>query len=266
MVMEHNVQQILFMPDSLTKIAIMQPTYLPWVGYFDLMDQVDIFVLLDNVQFSKQSWQQRNRLKSSQGELLLTIPVINKGRGDQFITDVQLANHQFLNKHLNAIEMNYRRTAYFDLYFSEVKKLFGLAQGFTYLSEFTVSLIMWLKNKLNIDRKIVFASDFQSKNGKIDRILDLCQQLRATHYISPKGAIDYLSPSLKSFQNKNIVVSFQHYEPIPYQQLYPPFLSHLSSLDLLFNEGPNALNILRNGRINIGDNACSKDKKINLSQ
>lgn len=264
--MGQNVQQTLSMNNSSLKVAIMQPTYLPWIGYFDLMDQTDNFIILDNVQFSKQSWQQRNRLKSPQGELLLTIPVVTKGKGDQLITDVKLANHHFLNKHLNAIEMNYRRAPYFDTYFPELKSLFELAHTFIYLHEFTVSLVVWLKNKLNIDTKFFFASNFQSKNDKIDRILDLCQHVNASHYISPKGAMNYLSPCLASFQKKNIVVSFQQYEPISYKQLYPPFLSHLSSLDLLFNEGPNALNIVHKGRKNDEDTTCLKRKIISLSR
>ena len=264
--MGQNVQQILSINNSSTKLAIMQPTYLPWMGYFDLMDQVDTFVILDNVQFSKQSWQQRNRLKSAQGELLLTIPVVTKGKGDQLITDVQLANHHFLNKHLNAIEMNYRRTPYFETYFQELKVLFECAHRFTYLHEFTLSLIVWIKHKLGITTKIISASDFNLSNEKINRIIELCKHLNVSHYISPKGAIDYLSPFLASFQKENIVVSFQQYEPISYKQLYPPFLSHLSSLDLLFNEGPNALTIIHKGRKNEGVDTCSRQKMINLSR
>lgn len=255
------------MNNSSTKIiAIMQPTYLPWVGYFDLMDQVDTFVILDNVQFSKQSWQQRNRLKSPQGELLLTIPVATKGKGDLLISEVQLANHHFLKKHLNSIEVNYKRAPYFETYYPELKKLFEIARDFTYLSTFTISLIVWLKDKLNINTKILCASDFQLKDGKTDRIIDLCKHLQASHYLSPMGAMDYLEPSLSYFQKENIVVSFQQYEPIIYKQLYPPFHSYLSSLDLLFNEGPNALNIVCNGRKNEGDKACLKGEVIKASR
>src|SRR5579864_5457599 len=98
------------------KVAISQPTYLPWLGYLDLIDQVDTFVLLDNVQFEKQSWQQRNRIKTPTGLQWLTVPVIFKGRFGQHIQDVEI-REDFAAKHLRALELNYRRAQYFDQYF-----------------------------------------------------------------------------------------------------------------------------------------------------
>jgi hypothetical protein len=227
-------------------IAIMQPTYIPWMGYFDLMDQVDVFVLLDNVQFSKQSWQQRNRIKSPSGELLLTIPV--RGKLGQLITEVELAEHRFLGKHLAAIEQNYRRAPFFDLYFPKLKELYKEAQSFRFLSEFTCKLLFWIKAQLGIETKIVFASLWVSSDDKIDRLLDLCQILGASAYLSPKGADNYLKPSLSLFKAQNIYVAFQEFTPPAYGQLYPPFISHLSSLDLLFNQGPNSLKVIQKGR------------------
>src|SRR5271155_2267040 len=99
------------------RVAITQPTYLPWLGYFDLIDQVDAFVLLDSVQFEKQSWQQRNRIKTPNGLQWLTAPVRTKGRSAQLIKDVEIAETDFYIKHLNLIQTNYRNAPFFENWF-----------------------------------------------------------------------------------------------------------------------------------------------------
>ena len=102
------------------KIAICQPTYLPWLGYFDVMDQVDTFVLLDSVQFEKQSWQHRNRIKTATGLQWLTVPVIYRGHFGQPINQVEIRDPEFARKHSRGIELSYRRTPYFDTYYPEL--------------------------------------------------------------------------------------------------------------------------------------------------
>ncbi len=102
------------------RIAISQPSYLPWLGYFDLIDQVDTFVVLDTVQFEKQSWQQRNRIKTSAGLMWLTVPVVFRGLLGQKILEVEVRDAEFWRKHLRGIEVNYRRAPCFEEYFSQV--------------------------------------------------------------------------------------------------------------------------------------------------
>src|SRR5216684_6490113 len=111
------------------KVAISQPTYLPWLGYFDLMDQVDVFVLLDDVQFEKQSWQQRNRIKTPVGLQWLTVPVIFKGRFGQLIKDVEIRDPDFWRNHFRAIELNYRRSPFFDHYAEELRSCLMCGTG-----------------------------------------------------------------------------------------------------------------------------------------
>ena len=101
------------------KVAISQPTYLPWSGYFDLIDQVDVFILLDDVQFEKQSWQQRNRIKTPVGLQWLTVPVVFRGRLGQLIKDVEIRTADFCRDHCRAIELNYRRAEFFGTYFED---------------------------------------------------------------------------------------------------------------------------------------------------
>ena len=102
------------------KIAISQPTYLPWIGYLDLIDQVETFVLLDNVQFERQSWQHRNRIKTPSGLHWLTVPVLFRGRFGQLINEVEIRDIEFWRNHLRAIELNYRRAPFFADYFDEL--------------------------------------------------------------------------------------------------------------------------------------------------
>src|SRR3989338_7823187 len=127
--------------------VIMQPTYLPWLGYFDLMDQADVFVLLDSVQFDKRSWQQRNRIKSPRGELMLTVPVTTKGRFDQRIYDVKVdPASQFVKDHIAAIKFNYAKAKYFQEYIGPVGDM--LSKKREYLCEITVDIISWTKKTL----------------------------------------------------------------------------------------------------------------------
>ena len=113
------------------KIAISQPTYLPWIGYFDLIDQVDVFVLLDDVQFEKRSWQQRNRIKTPLGLQWLTVPVISRGRREQLINQVEIETPQFSRDHCRAVEHNYRRAQFFEHYFNELSSQLSLPGGST---------------------------------------------------------------------------------------------------------------------------------------
>src|SRR5690242_14000816 len=130
------------------KIAISQPTYLPWLGYFDLIDQVDLFVFLDNVQFEKQSWQQRNRIKTPTGLQWLTVPVAFRGKFGQLIKEVEIRDPEFCKNHLRAIELNYRRTPFFDSYFPELKEHFASITSRSLLADLNIRLIEWIVNIL----------------------------------------------------------------------------------------------------------------------
>src|SRR5215470_11267271 len=134
----------------MTAIAIMQPTYLPWIGYFGLMDRVDTFVYLDSVQFSRRSWQQRNRIRSPQGEVMLTIPVAKKGLRDQKISEVEIIyGPDFPRRHVDILSMNYRRAAHFEAY---APALFGLlGSDHRRLADLTVALSDWLAQVLGIN-------------------------------------------------------------------------------------------------------------------
>ena len=131
----------------MTTVAIMQPTYLPWLGYFDLINRSDIFVFLDSVQFDKRSWQQRNRIKTLNGELMLTVPVITKGKFDQKICDVMVdISQRFEKKHFNSIHSNYKKSKYFEIYIQELEEIYSIK--INKLADLNIRLIKWLSSKL----------------------------------------------------------------------------------------------------------------------
>ena len=224
----------------------MQPTYLPWLGYFDLMDHVDAFVFLDDVQFSKQSWQQRNRIKTAAGPQWLTVPV--KHRSDRGIIDVELVDAGFCRKHLLSVEQNYRKASHFSTYFPTFAEVLRRGAETGLLVELNVSLISWMASAIGI-RVPFFRSNAMGISGeRSERLVRICETLEATDYLSPLGSKVYLLDELGKFKRCGISVSFQHYEHPVYRQLYGPFIPFASAIDLLFNEGSDSLEIIRSGR------------------
>jgi WbqC-like protein family len=229
------------------KIAIAQPTYLPWCGYFDLIDQVDTFVILDSVQFEKQSWQHRNRIKTPTGLQWLTVPVCFRGHFGQLIQDVQIRDVQFAQKHLRAIELNYRRAKFFDDYFLQIRALLSCDES-ARLVDLNLRILEWLCSALSIPRKFLRSSELAVKGKRTELLANICVELGTSEYISPLGSAEYLLGEMDVMSSRGIEVAFQHYEHPEHRQLYPPFVPYASALDLLLNEGPKALGIIRSGR------------------
>lgn len=229
------------------KIAISQPAYLPWAGYFDLIDQVDTFVLLDSVQFEKQSWQQRNRVKTPTGLQWLTVPVLFRGHFGQRIEEVMIREPEFFRKHLRTIELNYRRAPFFEQYFPELSEILESCAALR-LVDLNLRLIQWFCRLLDIRTELLRSSDLAEKGTRSELLINLCLRLRADYYLSPLGSAVYLLDDIDQFTHAGIDVGFQHYEHPEYRQLFQPFQSHASVLDLIFNEGSNAISILRSGR------------------
>jgi len=230
------------------KIAISQPTYLPWIGYFDLIDQVDLFVLLDNVQLEKRSWQQRNRIKTRNGLQWLTIPVASRGKRDQRIVDVEVSESDFWRDHLRTIELNYHHAPFFKTYFDSLSECVEREAAFGNLSRLTVGLIEWVKDALGIKRRLIRASNLSADGKRTELLANICVGLGANEYLSPLGSAEYLLSDLPLMTAKGIGVAFHHYEHPVYRQLYSPFQPYACALDLLFNEGGQALDIIRSGR------------------
>jgi len=231
---------------AMKSVAIMQPTYLPWLGYFSLIDQVDIFVFLDKVQFDKRSWQQRNRIKTAQGELFLTVPVQTKGKRHQKICEVRLDNTQhYPTKHLKIIENNYSKAHYYPEYWPEILQVFNKA--YQYLTDLNISLILWFVEKLGIKTTFIKSLDLKSEGTKADLLVGICHEVGADQYVSPLGSKVYIDEN-NIFKQKKIDLFYQNYTHPEYTQLYKEFIPYMSILDLLMNEGPKSLEIMRMGQ------------------
>ena len=223
----------------------MQPTYLPWLGYLALMDRVDIFVFLDSVAFDRRSWQQRNRIKNANGIQTLTVPVFKKGLRGQTIAEVRInPEFGFPEKHIRSIEAAYGKAPFFDHY---APGLFAhMAHRREFLSDLTIDLIEWIADQFGITTRRMRSSSMKASGKKADLLVEICRELHANSYISPPGSRVYLDES-SVFQNQGIDVSYSEYVHPDYPQRHGDFVPKLSAVDLLFNVGPNSLEVLRQG-------------------
>ncbi len=232
--------------------AIMQPTYLPWLGYFDLIDQADKFVFLDDVQLVKQSWMVRNRIKTDQGPLFLTIPVLkSKNRDSKLILHTQIDNKQnWKMKHLKSIHQSYQTSNHFDHIFAFIENL--MSEGSTNLATFNINMITGIAEKMNINKEIFRSSQLDTQNLRKDnKLVKICEILQCNDYISPQGSSSYLEKNTPggAFGDSAINLFYMNYEHPVYPQLFGDFISHMCILDLLFNVGfKEAINIIRSGR------------------
>jgi len=233
---------------AITTIAIAQPTFLPWSGWFDLADQVDLLVLLDDVAFSKQSWQQRNRIRTPGGLSYLTVPVHTAGKFGQRICDTDIISDKFVQKTLRSIAQNYRRAEHFDRYYPALCAILEQAAASGNLCGLNCGLIEWLAIQLGVDTPSVRSSQLGVGGKRGSHVAMLCEHVGARRYISPAGAEDYLAEDRGEFDLRSIAVELHVYEHPVYRQCFQPFEPFASALDLLLNEGEDAGSILRSGR------------------
>lgn len=227
-------------------VTIMQPTYLPWIGYFDLMDNADVFVLFDTVQFEKQAWQQRNRIKTSENTARwLSVPV--KQDLGQRIRDVTIdISNPWRRKHWGSIEQYYKRAPYWKPYSEGLAEIYAQPWDSLYNLNFTV--INFLKDQIGITTRLVQASDIPVSGEKVGLLVNICHNLTADVYLSPVRAADYIEKD-NIFADEGITLQYHQYTHPVYPQLFGEFLPYMSMIDLLFNQGPKSLEIIRSGRL-----------------
>jgi hypothetical protein len=219
-------------------VAIVQSNYIPWKGYFDLIARVDEFVLLDDVQYTKRDWRNRNLIKTAQGVQWLTIPVINKGRQTQLIDETEVSE-PWTNHHWARIRHAYSKAPFFAEYESQIAALFDSAAGLQRLSDINRLFLRGVCDLLGIETPLISSRRYNSQGAKTERILALCQSAGATRYLSGPSARGYLAE--ESFSAAGIGVEWMDYRNYPkYPQLYGAFDPHVSAIDLLFNTGPDA--------------------------
>lgn len=228
--------------------VIMQPTFLPWLGWFDLLDQSSVMIFLDDVGFSKQSWQQRNRIRAATGLLYLSLPVKTSGRIGQKINEARLDGNVFVDKMIRTIQGNYAKAPFFSRYFSEFCDVMKSSSSSGLLMDMNCELINWLIMELGIDKPIKMASAIGVGGERGEHVALLCRDVGATQYLSPAGAEEYLRKDHAVFEKSGIEVMLHNYEHPDYRQCFAPFVPYASVLDLLMNEGPESMGIIRSGR------------------
>jgi hypothetical protein len=226
------------------RVAILQSSYIPWKGYFDLMRQVDEFILYDDAQYTKRDWRNRNQIKTKDGLLWLTIPVEVKGKFTQPIKDVVISDRTWNERHFKTIAAAYSRAPHF----SEMRD--ALEEGYRgatsrSLSEVNRRLLEALARLLGITTKLSWSMDYELPEGRVERLVALCRQSGATAYLSGPSARDYIARDAHLFTGAGIDVSYVDYSGYSdYPQLYPPFVHQVSVIDLLANTGSSARDYL----------------------
>jgi hypothetical protein len=219
-------------------IAVLQSNYIPWKGYFDLMAAVDRFVVYDVVQYTKNDWRNRNRIKTPSGPVWLTIPVRHSGRFGQRIEEVEVADQRWRPRHWRTIEQAYRRAPFFDACREPFEALY-LGSTESRLSAVNRTFLEALCASLAIATPLADAAEIDLPEDRIERLVAICRHFGATRYVSGPAAKAYLDES--AFEQAGISVQYFDYSGYPeYPQLYPPFEHSVSALDLLFNTGPDA--------------------------
>ncbi|MBU0718443.1 MAG: WbqC family protein [Planctomycetes bacterium] len=253
--------------------VVLQPGYLPWLGFFAQMCRADVFVYLDDVQFDKHGWRNRNRIKGPAGPQWLTVPVRLHGLHQPRINDVLIdpTRPNWASKHLKTLRMNYGACPFFDWLYQDLEQ--ALTRKWTHLAELDIALVEVLSSKLNdggqlyndlpyearcglepaagplekgsppvLEGTFRRSSEMDLPTGRGARLIEICRQLRCDHYYAGAASRAYMD--IAAFERAGIRVTFQDYQHPTYPQRYGEFESHLSVVDLLFNCGPDSLEII----------------------
>lgn len=225
------------------KVAIVQSNYIPWKGYFDLINSVDEFILFDDMQYTKRDWRNRNQIKAAQGPQWLSIPVQVSGRYHQKIRDTLVSEPSWRVNHWKTLVHAYSKAPHFESTRDFVEQLYVDAE-FERLSDINHHFVSGICKYLGIKTRISFSMDYRLCEGKTERLIDLCIQAGGGTYISGPSAKGYLEEG--KFMEAGLELEYFDYSGYPeYHQLHPPFLHAVSVLDLIFNEGPRAKRFMK---------------------
>jgi hypothetical protein len=218
--------------------VIVQSSYIPWKGYFDLINAADAFTVYDDVQYTRRDWRNRNKIKTRTGVQWLTIPVETKGNYDKPIRDIRVSDPAWPRRHFESIRHNYVRAPYFAQYESFLADLY-LSPMPVYLTEINVRFVSAVCALLGITTSITISDLGDSVSGRNERLISLCHRVGAQRYLSGPAAREYLDEDL--FAGQGIKVVYADYSDYPeYPQRFPPFDHHVSIIDLILNVGPDA--------------------------
>ena len=223
--------------NKLSKIAILQSNYIPWKGVFDMIHQVDTFVFLEDVQFTKRDWRNRNQIMTPNGLQWITVPV-KKAPRESKIYEVEIFNDSnWQRNHYDAFTHNYAKAPYFKDYKHILEEIY-LKNIWNNLSEFNIKTTILISKVLGINTRFINSRNLSTTGKKDDKLIEICKQVGAISYLSGPAAKSYIDD--EKFKESNIKLSYINYEYPEYKQLYGPFSHYVTILDLLFNCGPDS--------------------------
>lgn len=226
------------------RVSIRQPGYLPHMGFFKKIQSCDKFVFLDDVQYERSDWDNRNKIRTFDDSMWLTIPVYNKF--GQKLNEVKISYEtNWQNKHRRSIELNYRKAPYFEKYWKDIDKI--LETKWERLIDLNFALIEYLMTQLDITTETMKSSTMEIGTIGSQRLLDICKKLQATTYISGEMGKDYLDETI--FEDNKIKVIYENFQHPVYNQIHGKFIPNMSIIDLLFNEGDRSKMILESVQI-----------------
>ena len=225
----------------MTRLVVLQPSFLPWLGHLDQYDWADVFVLYDDTQFDKNGWRNRNRILTPNGESWLTVPVKTKGLNKPLNLEVPINNQgKWQKKMLASVKQSYSKTPYFNDYFPGLEE--ALSTPYELLIDLNLSTFRWITESLGMPWKVVRSSELGIPGRKTERLVAICENFEATDYLTGDAARDYLEE--RQFADAGVRVHWHNYQHPEYDQGNDEFIPYLSVVDLLFREGPKSREIL----------------------
>jgi hypothetical protein len=223
-------------------VGILQPGYLPWLGFFEQMQRSDIFVIYDDVQYDKHGWRNRNKIKAPNGAQWLTVPVLIKFNEHTLINEVKINNEaNWRKKHLFSIRQNYSKAPYYHHYSYIFEEAYE--REWEYLIDLDIHFIFKLAEVIGIDTgKVTRSSTLSVMGDRIERLINICKKFNADTFYEGTSGKNYIEE--EAFSKEGIRVIFQDYRHPIYDQLYGNFIPYLSVIDLLFNQGDKSLSVL----------------------
>lgn len=223
-------------------ISVHQPQYIPWLGYFDKIDKSDCFVFLDTVQYKKREYQNRNRVRTKDSWIWLTVPVNTKGLSEQPLCDVMIDNDiDWAQEHNKSLKSWYGRASNFKEHYPFFQAVYE--KKWERLIDLNIHIIKYLLNVLKIDTRICLESELGTTKKSTDRIIEICKKLKADAYLSGAGGRDYMDEGL--FAEEAVDLMYQDFRHPEYAQQFANFEPYMSIIDLLFNAGEKSLEIIR---------------------
>ena len=235
------------------KIGALQSAYLPWLGFFDQINQCDLFIIYDDLQYTSKDWRNRNRIKTANGPLWLAVPVLRSGLGPRRINQVEICYQEnWRRRHLKSIQMSYRKAPFFSA--DEAFFQWVYEQEFRLLATLNRTIVDHCLARLGITTRVLYSSeacievDFLAGHKPVDatkRIVYLCERFGAQIFLEGSRGRNYINQEM--LRDAGIILEYHDYPHPIYRQLYGEFIPYLSIIDLLFNEGANSLSILSKG-------------------